>query len=53
MCTENKIKTMKGDAADCDDDPACDGVSEIPNAVHTACGENMLSEAIPAFISIN
>ena len=40
LCTGNKIKMSKGDAADCVD--ACDGVSEVPNAVHTACGENLL-----------
>ena len=38
LCTGNKIKTMTGDAADCDADEACDEPLKIPNAGHTACG---------------
>ena len=41
MCTGNKIKTSAGDAPDCDANAACDGVSEVPNADHTACGKNI------------
>ena len=34
-CSGKTIKPLKGDATDCDED--CDGVTEVPNAGHTAC----------------
>ena len=40
LCAGNKIKTSVGDAADCDADAACDGVNEVSNANHTACGKS-------------
>ena len=39
LCTGNKIKSMIGDAADCDDDARCDGITNIPNQSHTTCGK--------------
>ena len=38
LCTGNKIKLMRGDSMDCNDDEPCDGVSKAPDANHTACG---------------
>ena len=40
LCTGNKIKSSKGDAADCDTDTVCDGVSTVPNTDHTACSKS-------------
>ena len=40
MCTGNKIKSMTGDAADCNIDTACDGITKVPNSVRTTCGKN-------------
>ena len=39
LCPGNTIKTMVGDAMDCNYDAACDGVMTVPNDAHTACGE--------------
>ena len=38
LCTGNKIKSMTGDAAECNGDTPCDGVTEVPDAGHSACG---------------
>ena len=46
-CSGNEIKPSQGDAPDCNADPPCDGVSNDPNAEHTACGrfqDQVLSE---------
>ena len=39
LCTGNKIKYMTGDAANCNADTACDGITEVPNSGHTTCGK--------------
>ena len=41
LCTGNTIKSKKGDAADCNNDTACDGTKNVPNSGHTACGKNI------------
>ena len=38
-CSGKEIKSSQGDAPDCSADPPCDGVSNDPNAEHTACGK--------------
>ena len=38
LCTGNKIKSMRGDSADCTTDTTCDGTTKVPNLGHTACG---------------
>ena len=38
MCTRNTIKSTTGDAADCNADKPCDGVTEVSDANHTYCG---------------
>ena len=38
MCTGNTIKSTIGDAADCNADTPCDGVTEVPDANYTNCG---------------
>ena len=38
LCNGNTIKTTKGNALNCDEDPTCDGVSTVPNENHTTCG---------------
>ena len=41
LCTGNTIKSMTGDAADCNNDTACDATTKVPNSGHTACGKNI------------
>ena len=51
QCTGNKIKTMVGDATNCGADEPCDGVGEVPNSNHTACGKSKdltLNSMLPA-----
>ena len=38
QCHGNTIKKTAGDAAHCNDNVACDRVTETPNDGHTACG---------------
>ena len=42
MCTGNEIKSTPGDATNCSADPPCDGITSVPNAEHSACGESRL-----------
>ena len=35
----NTIKSVQGDASDCNAETPCDGVSNEGNAEHTACGK--------------
>ena len=42
LCPKNKIKCSPGDAKSCDLDCACDGITKVPNAEHTACGETLV-----------
>ena len=39
LCTGYTIKSMTGDAADCNNDTACDGTKNLPNSGHTACSK--------------
>ena len=39
LCPGNTIKSVQGDASDCNAETPCDGVSNEPNAGHTACGK--------------
>ena len=41
-CTGNTIKTTAGNAANCNVDDACDGMTTAPNENHTACGTSSL-----------
>ena len=43
LCTGNKIKSMTGDATDCNADTACDGITKVPNSVRTTCGKNVIT----------
>ena len=43
LCNGNRIKSMTGDAADCNTDTACDGITKVPNSVRTTCGKNVTS----------
>ena len=38
VCPGNTIKSMIGDAMNCNDDELCDGVNKVPNTNHTTCG---------------
>ena len=38
LCIGNTIKTTAGNAANCEADPACDGVMTVPTDDHTGCG---------------
>ena len=40
LCTRNTIKSMTGDATDCNTDAACDGTTKVPNSGHTLCGKD-------------
>ena len=40
LCPGNTIKSSQGDAADCNAETPCDGVSNEVNAEHTACGRS-------------
>ncbi len=37
ICPGNTIKSVVGDAADCNGETPCDGINNIPNSAHTAC----------------
>ena len=39
MCIGNTFKTLTGDAADCNADPGCGGIKNIPNFAHTTCSK--------------
>ena len=41
MCSGNTIKSMTGDATDCNTDAACDGTTKVPNEGHTVCGKDV------------
>ena len=38
-CTRNTIKSMRGDAMDCNEDEPCNGASKVPDAHHKNCSE--------------
>ena len=38
LCTGNMIKSVRGDAMDCNDDEPCSGVKKVPDTNHTICG---------------
>ena len=38
---EKTVKSLTGDAPDCNTDTACDGKTKVPNSGHTACGKNV------------
>ena len=40
LCAGNRIKSMTGDAGNCNADTACDGIAKVPNSERTACGKN-------------
>ena len=39
LCPGNTIKSVQGNASDCNGETPCDGVSNEANAEHTACGK--------------
>ena len=39
ICHGNTTKSAPGDTPDCSADQPCDGTTNVPNTIHTACGE--------------
>ena len=40
-CTGNEIKSTPGDDTNCSVDAPCDGITYVPNAEHSACGQSV------------
>ena len=53
LCTGNNIKSMRGDATDCNTDTACDGRTKVPNSGHSVCGKDVNLCNILDYIKIN